>query len=139
MLAGFEDKSAYALCTFAYSAGPDSEPILFEGRTEVIYHMLKFLFICKWTRAKWINYWCKKKKFQKKNFRKGQDCSSPWAQGFWMGSNLSTGWIQWDVSSNNYSATIFGYLQILIFNYEFVDMRKCQSLSKTRLHTDIWH
>ncbi|RHZ89189.1 hypothetical protein Glove_18g102 [Diversispora epigaea] len=34
MLAGFEDKSAYALCTFAYSTGPGSEPILFEGRTE---------------------------------------------------------------------------------------------------------
>uniref|UniRef100_A0A6B0UZC5 XTP/dITP diphosphatase n=1 Tax=Ixodes ricinus TaxID=34613 RepID=A0A6B0UZC5_IXORI len=26
LLAGFEDKSAYALCTFAYSEGPDSEP-----------------------------------------------------------------------------------------------------------------
>lgn len=35
MLAGFEDKSAYALCTFALSRGPDTEPILFEGRTEV--------------------------------------------------------------------------------------------------------
>ncbi|RUS19204.1 inosine triphosphate pyrophosphatase-like protein, partial [Endogone sp. FLAS-F59071] len=33
-LAGFEDKSAYALCTFALSRGPDTEPILFEGRTE---------------------------------------------------------------------------------------------------------
>jgi len=33
MLAGFEDKSAYALCTFAYSTGPGAEPILFEGRT----------------------------------------------------------------------------------------------------------
>ena len=35
MLAGFEDKSAYALCTFAYSSGPGAEPILFEGRTNV--------------------------------------------------------------------------------------------------------
>ncbi|KAI6152417.1 inosine triphosphate pyrophosphatase-like protein [Pisolithus tinctorius] len=25
---------AYALCTFAYSAGPGSEPLLFEGRTD---------------------------------------------------------------------------------------------------------
>ncbi|CAG8454535.1 4314_t:CDS:2 [Ambispora leptoticha] len=33
MLAGFDDKSAYALCTFAYSRGPDTEPILFEGIT----------------------------------------------------------------------------------------------------------
>ncbi|CAB4411868.1 unnamed protein product [Rhizophagus irregularis] len=34
ILAGFEDKSAYAICTFAYSSGPDAEPILFEGRTD---------------------------------------------------------------------------------------------------------
>ncbi|CAH1761936.1 1155_t:CDS:10, partial [Entrophospora sp. SA101] len=33
MLSGFEDKSAYALCTFAYSSGQNDEPILFEGRT----------------------------------------------------------------------------------------------------------
>ena len=43
MLAGFEDKSAYALCTFAYSTGPGAEPILFEGRTNVSYkHFQKF-------------------------------------------------------------------------------------------------
>ena len=34
MLAGFGNTSATALCTFAYCAGPGSEPILFEGRTE---------------------------------------------------------------------------------------------------------
>ncbi|KAI9155957.1 nucleoside triphosphate pyrophosphohydrolase ham1 [Blastocladiella emersonii ATCC 22665] len=34
MLAGFDDKSGYALCTFAYCAGPDAEPVLFEGRTD---------------------------------------------------------------------------------------------------------
>ena len=34
MLAGFDTKDAWALCTFAYSAGPGTEPILFEGRTE---------------------------------------------------------------------------------------------------------
>ncbi|RKO92851.1 inosine triphosphate pyrophosphatase [Blyttiomyces helicus] len=34
MLAGFDDKSAFALCTFAYSAGPGEEPIIFEGRTD---------------------------------------------------------------------------------------------------------
>ncbi|CAG8671000.1 20696_t:CDS:2, partial [Racocetra persica] len=33
MLSGFEDKTAYALCTFAYSAKPGTEPVLFEGRT----------------------------------------------------------------------------------------------------------
>ncbi|GAA5914256.1 hypothetical protein JCM6882_003667 [Rhodosporidiobolus microsporus] len=34
MLAGFPSKAATAICTFAYSAGPGSEPILFEGHTE---------------------------------------------------------------------------------------------------------
>ena len=34
MLAGWEDKSAYALCTFAYYDGtPDSEIKVFSGRT----------------------------------------------------------------------------------------------------------
>lgn len=34
MLAGFEDKSAYAQCTFAYTPGPDYQPIIFVGRTD---------------------------------------------------------------------------------------------------------
>lgn len=34
LLVGFQTKEAYALCTFAYSAGPDAEPILFEGCTD---------------------------------------------------------------------------------------------------------
>ncbi|KAF2142906.1 uncharacterized protein K452DRAFT_286537 [Aplosporella prunicola CBS 121167] len=34
MLAGFEDKSAQAVCTFGYSEGPGHEPILFQGRTD---------------------------------------------------------------------------------------------------------
>jgi len=35
MLAGFEDKSAYALCTFAYARGPDDPHVqVFCGRTE---------------------------------------------------------------------------------------------------------
>lgn len=33
MLAGFEDKSAYAQCIFAYTPGPDTEPLVFVGRT----------------------------------------------------------------------------------------------------------
>lgn len=33
MLAGFPKKAATAICTFAYSAGPGSEAILFEGST----------------------------------------------------------------------------------------------------------
>ncbi|KIM57940.1 hypothetical protein SCLCIDRAFT_16863 [Scleroderma citrinum Foug A] len=34
LLVGFQTKEAYALCTFAYSAGPGAEPILFEGCTD---------------------------------------------------------------------------------------------------------
>jgi len=34
MLDGFQTRAAWALCTFAYSAGPNTEPILFEGRTD---------------------------------------------------------------------------------------------------------
>ncbi|KAF1915337.1 inosine triphosphate pyrophosphatase [Ampelomyces quisqualis] len=34
LLAGFDDKSAQAVCTFAYCAGPGSEPVLFQGRTD---------------------------------------------------------------------------------------------------------
>ncbi|XP_071077879.1 inosine triphosphate pyrophosphatase isoform X3 [Desmodus rotundus] len=39
LLAGFEDKSAYALCTFAFSTGVASEPVLlFRGRTSKCGH-----------------------------------------------------------------------------------------------------
>ncbi|KAH7122693.1 inosine triphosphate pyrophosphatase [Dendryphion nanum] len=34
LLSGFPDKSAQAVCTFAYSAGPGHEPVLFQGRTD---------------------------------------------------------------------------------------------------------
>uniref|UniRef100_A0A3B4YLM3 Inosine triphosphate pyrophosphatase n=1 Tax=Seriola lalandi dorsalis TaxID=1841481 RepID=A0A3B4YLM3_SERLL len=34
LLAGFEDKSAWALCTFAFSAGKDEPVQLFRGKTE---------------------------------------------------------------------------------------------------------
>ncbi|KAK5061465.1 hypothetical protein LTR84_008008 [Exophiala bonariae] len=34
MLAAYEDKTAFAVCTFAYCAGPEHEPILFQGRTQ---------------------------------------------------------------------------------------------------------
>jgi len=34
LLEGFPTKAAWALCTFAYSAGPGTEPLLFEGRTD---------------------------------------------------------------------------------------------------------
>jgi hypothetical protein len=34
MLDGFPTRTAWALCTFAYSAGPGTEPVLFEGRTD---------------------------------------------------------------------------------------------------------
>lgn len=34
LLIGFPTKEAQAICTFAYSAGPGTEPILFQGLTE---------------------------------------------------------------------------------------------------------
>jgi len=33
LLAGFDDKGATAICTFAYCEGPGFEPVLFEGKT----------------------------------------------------------------------------------------------------------
>ncbi|GJC93868.1 inosine triphosphate pyrophosphatase [Colletotrichum higginsianum] len=33
LLVAYEDKSADAVCTFAYSPGPGHEPVLFQGRT----------------------------------------------------------------------------------------------------------
>lgn len=35
MVDSFEDRTAEAVCTFAFCRGPGSEPILFQGRTEV--------------------------------------------------------------------------------------------------------
>ncbi|THH06630.1 hypothetical protein EW145_g3964 [Phellinidium pouzarii] len=34
LLQGFSSTDAYAICTFAYSSGPGTEPILFEGKTQ---------------------------------------------------------------------------------------------------------
>jgi hypothetical protein len=42
MLAGFEDKSTQAVCTFAYSEGPGHEPIIFQGRTDVNLFLEKY-------------------------------------------------------------------------------------------------
>ena len=35
LLNAYEDKSAQAVCTFAYSQGPGHEPLIFQGRTSV--------------------------------------------------------------------------------------------------------
>ncbi len=35
LLAGFEDKNAQAVCTFAYCEGPGKEVLIFQGRTKV--------------------------------------------------------------------------------------------------------
>jgi inosine triphosphate pyrophosphatase len=37
LLAAYTDKSADAVCTFAYSEGPGFQPIIFQGRTSVRY------------------------------------------------------------------------------------------------------
>ncbi len=38
LLAAYLDKSAKAVCTFGYAAGPGQEPVLFQGVTEVSAH-----------------------------------------------------------------------------------------------------
>jgi hypothetical protein len=38
MLDGFEDRTAEAVCTFAFCRGPGEEPIIFQGRTEVCFN-----------------------------------------------------------------------------------------------------
>ncbi len=53
LLAGFEDKSAWALCTFAFCAGKDEPVQLFRGRTEVsmfIYCLIRAM-------VKWLFHW----------------------------------------------------------------------------------
>jgi inosine triphosphate pyrophosphatase len=37
LLAAYTDKTAEAVCTFAYSEGPGFQPIIFQGRTTVRY------------------------------------------------------------------------------------------------------
>lgn len=39
MLDGFDDRSAEAVCTFAFCRGPGAEPVLFQGRTEVRFYL----------------------------------------------------------------------------------------------------
>ncbi|TKA59829.1 Inosine triphosphate pyrophosphatase [Cryomyces minteri] len=34
LLAAYDDKSAQAVCTFAYSEGPGHDPVVFQGRTD---------------------------------------------------------------------------------------------------------
>jgi hypothetical protein len=51
LLTGWEDKSAYALCTFAYSSGDPEKPVnLFRGKTNVC-SCICLLELC------WINFW----------------------------------------------------------------------------------
>jgi inosine triphosphate pyrophosphatase len=40
LLDGFDDKSATITCTFAYSQGPNHEPVLFQEKTHVIQIMI---------------------------------------------------------------------------------------------------
>ena len=44
MLAAYEDKSAEAVCTFAFCEGPGREVRLFQGRTEVGFLLVSFGF-----------------------------------------------------------------------------------------------
>lgn len=59
MLDSFDDRSAEAVCTFAFSNGPGEEPLIFQGRTLVCLSL-------SW-RPLWIVsgywYWCRAKSF----------------------------------------------------------------------------
>lgn len=46
LLAGFENKAAQAVCTFAYSEGPGHKPIIFQGRTHVSDSLAMFAMLC---------------------------------------------------------------------------------------------
>lgn len=46
MLDGFDDRTAEAVCTFAFCRAPGAEPILFQGRTEVNKNLLKENVLC---------------------------------------------------------------------------------------------
>lgn len=47
LLAAYPDKSAQAVCTFAYCEGPGHEPVIFQGRIDVSSHRhLLFPFLC---------------------------------------------------------------------------------------------
>lgn len=51
MLTGWEDKSAFALCTFAYSTGDLNEPVeLFHGKTTVGVFCFFFFDNCHFSR-----------------------------------------------------------------------------------------
>lgn len=39
MLDGFDDRSAEAVCTFAFCRGPGEEPLIFQGRTAVCFYL----------------------------------------------------------------------------------------------------
>ena len=51
MLMAYPDKTAQAICTFAYCEGPGHEPIIFQGRTDVsrrcrhIYHLYSLTLV----------------------------------------------------------------------------------------------
>lgn len=42
LLHSHDDKSADAVCTFAFSAGPEAEPLIFQGRLEVCRDRIKY-------------------------------------------------------------------------------------------------
>jgi hypothetical protein len=43
LLVAYDDKSADAVCTFAFSLGPTSEPLIFQGRLQVRVGKIRWL------------------------------------------------------------------------------------------------
>lgn len=51
LLMAYEDKSAYALCIFSLSLGPNAEPIAFLGKTPVIFFLSLYYIFPWWARC----------------------------------------------------------------------------------------
>ncbi|XP_057636832.1 inosine triphosphate pyrophosphatase isoform X2 [Chionomys nivalis] len=93
LLAGFEDKSAYALCTFALSTGDPSQPVLlFRGQTAACPHSP--LLFCTLLRCLTDIYrYCGSFELLDILSNSGPDCDAARLPGLWLGSLLSARWI----------------------------------------------
>lgn len=77
LLAGFEDKSAWALCTFAFCAGKDKPVELFRGKTEVRVTVSAFVCVLFSIHTLLMVFL-------------GTDCGTPGTSRLWMGSMFPT-------------------------------------------------
>ncbi|XP_067563746.1 inosine triphosphate pyrophosphatase isoform X3 [Pseudorca crassidens] len=88
LLAGFQDKSAYALCTFALSTGDPSEPVrLFRGRTSALDAQAQWPWLTGPVTPRHVGSSRTRARTHVPCI--GPDCGAPWLPGFWLGPLLS--------------------------------------------------